>query len=123
MVDFAAGAAAWAWTVDAGRRTVKGDSGRATGPFAGCRSGAAGGVHEPHRAGVGLDAALADQPLHQLVLAVGEPAHGLRVGRVVRVAIGEVDAAAGQERAYAVVARLAVDVLVVVAHGVERRLV
>jgi hypothetical protein len=42
MVDSAAAAAGWPWPVDAGRRTVKGHSGIATGPFGGWRSGAAG---------------------------------------------------------------------------------
>jgi len=41
MAGSAARAVAWPWIVDAGRRTAKGNSGRATGPFAGWRSGAA----------------------------------------------------------------------------------
>ena len=45
MVDPAARAAAWSWIVDAGRCTTKGNSGRATGPFVGCRSGAARHAH------------------------------------------------------------------------------
>jgi hypothetical protein len=42
MVARAASAAAWAWTVDAGRRTAKRHSGSATGRFGGWRSSAAG---------------------------------------------------------------------------------
>jgi hypothetical protein len=37
MVDFAAVVPEWVWPVDAGRDTQKGDSGRATDPFGGCR--------------------------------------------------------------------------------------
>ena len=41
MVDSAARTAAWSWIVDAGRCAREGHSGRATGPFSGCRSCAA----------------------------------------------------------------------------------
>src|SRR5919202_891382 len=41
MVDSATGAAAWSWTVDAGRRTTRGHSGRATGPLGGAAAQAA----------------------------------------------------------------------------------
>jgi hypothetical protein len=44
MVDSAAGVPGCAWRVDAGRCPPKGNSGSATGPFGGCRSGAAGRV-------------------------------------------------------------------------------
>jgi hypothetical protein len=42
MIDFAARVPAWPRTVDAGRRTLKGHSGRATGPFQRVVSCAAG---------------------------------------------------------------------------------
>src|SRR5918992_4638276 len=41
MVEVATRAPAWPWIVDAGRCAGKGNSGRATGPFLACRSGAA----------------------------------------------------------------------------------
>ena len=41
MVDSMARVPAWPRTVDAGRCTREGHSGGATGPFSGCRSGAA----------------------------------------------------------------------------------
>jgi len=50
MIDFAARVPAWPRTVDAGRCPREGHSGRATGPFSGCRSGAAGRV----QAGAGV---------------------------------------------------------------------
>ena len=55
--------------------------------------GVAGRLHVAHRALVGLDALLVDQLEHELVLAVAEPVDRLGVGRVVGVALGQLDAA------------------------------
>ena len=73
-----------------------------------------------HRALVGFDPVLVDQPQHDLVLAVAEAVDRLGARRVVLLALGELDAARVQERPDALVARLAVDVSVVVLDGVER---
>ena len=63
-----------------------------------------------------------DQRQDQLVLAVAEPAHGFVIRRVVAVpTLGQLDAPRGEERADAVAARLAVDVLAVVVRQVEGR--
>src|SRR5204862_178970 len=82
----------------------------------------AGGDHRPAQAGVpgrlqvgprALEhphAVLVDLPQQQLVLAVAQAVHGLRVRRVVRVAVRQLDAAAGEEGPHAVRARPAVDV-------------
>src|SRR6266487_7108980 len=73
----------------------------------------------PHRPVVGLDAVAFQKCHHELVLAVSETVDGLGRRRVVRIALGQLDSARGQERANAVVARLAVDVPVVVGDRVE----
>ena len=80
----------------------------------------AGGLDVADRALVGLDARARWISLqHELVLAVAEPADRLGVGRIVGRPLGQLDPARLQERAHAVVARLAVDVLVVVVDRVE----
>jgi hypothetical protein len=61
-----------------------------------------------------------DRPQQQLVLPVAQAVHGLRVRRVVRRAVGQLDAAAGQERPHAVRPRPPVDVPGIVRVGVER---
>src|SRR6266571_1422622 len=73
----------------------------------------------PHRALVGLDAVALQERHHDLVLAVSETVDRLGRRRVVRIAVGQLDSARGQERADAVVAWLAVDVPVVVGERVE----
>ncbi len=75
--------------------------------------------HEAHRPLVRRDAPLADEPKHQLVLALAESGDRLGSRRVVRAARRELDRARGEERPHAVEARLAVDELVVVVHRVE----
>ena len=74
----------------------------------------------PDRAVVHLDAVLADLLEQQLVLAVAQAVDGLGGRRVVGRALGQGDAARGQEVPDPVLARLAVDVLVVVVMDVER---
>jgi hypothetical protein len=69
------------------------------------------GAHVGHRAVVGLDPLAHDELLDELVLAVAEP---------VDLGVVDRDAARLQEVAHPVVARQAVDVLVVV-HVAERR--
>ena len=56
---------------------------------------------------------------NSVVLAVAQAVDGLGVGGVVRAAVGQLDAAACQERPDAVLALLAVDVLAVVGARVE----
>jgi hypothetical protein len=64
----------------------------------------------PHRALVGLDAVSLQERHHELVLPVPETVDRLGRRRVARIALGQLDSARGQERADAVVSRLAVDV-------------
>src|SRR5581483_6442489 len=68
---------------------------------------------------VGLDTLLANQLEHQIVFAIADSAHRLLVGRIAGIAPGEIDPARLQKRLDSVVARFAVDVLVVVGHPVE----
>ena len=77
-------------------------------------------VEERDRARVGGDAVAVEDDVEGVVLAVAEPAHGVRVGRVGRVAVGQSDAARREQVAHSVVAGLAVDVGEVVGVGVGR---
>jgi hypothetical protein len=76
-------------------------------------------VDEPHRVVEHFDAAVAQAPVECLVLAVAEPADRVPLGRVVRIAIWQVEFARFKKRADALVARPAVDeaVIVVVREG------
>ncbi len=76
-------------------------------------------VQVADRALIRLDAVLVDQPQDDLVLSVAEPIHRLSVGRVVGITSRQMDSARLQERLDALVARLAVDVLVVVVTRIE----
>ena len=77
-------------------------------------------VDQRDRGGERAHAVLAHLGVEEVVLAVAEPADGLPLRRVGRVAHRQLDAARGQEVADAVVARLAVDVEPVVGLEVER---
>ena len=77
-------------------------------------------VEQPHRAREGGDAVARQHRVERVVLPVAEPRHRLRARRVLRGALGQVNAARVQEVADAVVARLAVDVREVVGVGVRR---
>jgi hypothetical protein len=77
------------------------------------------GADVANRSFVHLHALTLDHREHELVLAVAEPVNGYGVGRIVRRALGEVYSARGEEGTDTVVARLAVDVLVVVRHRIE----
>ena len=79
----------------------------------------AGGLGVFDRALIRLHALLADDRQHELVLAVAETVDRLPAGVVARRALWQLDPARGEERADAVVTRLAVDVLVVVGNLVE----
>ncbi len=77
-------------------------------------------VEEGDRTGVGGDAVAGEHDVEGVVLAVAEPADGVRVRRVGRVAVGQPDAARREQVAHALVAGLAVDVGEVVGVGVGR---
>ena len=77
-------------------------------------------VEQPDRPRVGLDAVTLEHRVEGVVLAVAETAHGHAGRWVLRGPLRELDAARGEEVADAVVARLAVDVGVVVGVGVRR---
>src|SRR5207244_5094527 len=66
------------------------------------------------------DALALDQLEHELVLAIAQAVDRRGTRGIGRFALGKLDPARGQERAHPVVARLAVDVLVVVDQRVER---
>src|SRR5450759_69313 len=75
----------------------------------------------PHRALIGLNALIADHAQNDLVLAVAESGDRLGSRRVAILALRKVDTARSKERAHAVVARLAVDVLVIFCNRIERQ--
>src|SRR5215211_7402993 len=70
-----------------------------------------------HRADVGFNAPLANHPQDKLVLAVAQPRDGLGARRPAGLALGQLDALGGPERAHPVVARIAVDIPGIVATG------
>jgi hypothetical protein len=67
-----------------------------------------------------LDAVPLQALAEELVLAVAEPSHGLRIRRVLRRAIRQVDEARREEAAYAVVSRFTVYIVAVITLDVER---
>lgn len=67
-----------------------------------------------------LDAVLGNRAQQRIVLAVAEALDGLGIRRVVRVALGQHDASAGEEITDAVRSRLAVDARRVVRPWIER---
>ena len=73
-----------------------------------------------HGRGVRLHAVPADVLEEHLVLPIRQPADGLPIRRVVRVALGQLDASRSEEAPHAVEPTLAVDVPAVVLVGVER---
>src|SRR3954447_1327312 len=77
------------------------------------------GLEVAARALVWLDAVLTDQPQDDLVLSVAEAVDRVRAGVVVRASLRQLDAPGGKKVPDPVVARLAVDVCVVVVVGVE----
>ena len=78
------------------------------------------GLEVSHRAGVGLHPVLVDQPQHQLVLSIAQPAHRFGVRGIVGLALGQLDAPRGEERPHTVTSRLSVDILAIVGNRVER---
>jgi hypothetical protein len=74
-------------------------------------------VEQHDRARVGRDAVPVEDPVEGVVLAVAEAADGDRGARILGAALGQRDPPGGEEVADPVVARLAVDVVVVVADG------
>ena len=67
-----------------------------------------------------MHAVPADVLEEHLVLPIRQPADGLPIRRVVRVALGQLDASRSEEAPHAVEPTLAVDVPAVVLVGVER---
>src|SRR5690606_6687480 len=78
-------------------------------------------VQQGDGGGEGGHAVLGDLADEQLVLGHAEPVHGRRARLVLRAALGQGDAAGGEEGAHAVQARASVDVAEVVVADVERR--
>src|SRR6185295_7523081 len=83
------------------------------------QAGVLHGLQVADRAGVDVHADRADLLLHEVVLARGQAPQRLRARRVVRSAVGEVDAARREEAAGAVEPGAAVDVRAVVVLDVE----
>src|SRR5581483_5085360 len=93
---------------------------RARRDHAGTQTGCAHGLYVTYRAFVPLDTLRAQQVIERFVLRVADALDGLSGRRVIRLALGQVDAARHEERAHPVSPRFAVYVLLVVLHVVER---
>jgi hypothetical protein len=83
-------------------------------------AGALEGVDESERAWKGLDPVLLKPGMEVPVLAVAEPADRLLVGVIVLLSAGQLHAARREELPYPIVTRFSVDILTVVAIGIER---
>ena len=98
---------------DLGHVPARGDRRR---PYAACLQLADQG----HGRRVRLHAVPAEVLEEHLVLPIPQPADGLPIRRIVRVALGQLDASRGEEAPHAVEPTLAVDVPAVVLVGIER---
>src|SRR6266540_1320388 len=92
---------------------------RARGDNRAAQARGASRAHVAHRALVRLYALAANHLQNDLILEVSETADRLRAGRIARCSVRELDSARREEGAYAVVARQAVDVTVVVVSRIE----